>query len=45
MAKSCPFEIAEENEIGTFIQSDKKIWKNVHNVKIHLIKSKINDNK
>ena len=44
LIQSCPFTIAEENEIGTIIQSDKIIWKNVRHVKIHLIKSKINPN-
>ena len=42
---SCPFKIAEENEIGTIIQPDIMIWKNVCHAKIHLIKSKINPNK
>ena len=46
MENSCPYKIAQENEIGTIIQSDKKIWKHVRHVKIHLIKYKINpDNK
>ena len=44
MVNSCPFKIAEENEFGAIIQSDKMIWKNVCHVKIHLIKSKINPN-
>ena len=44
MKNSCPFKIVEENEIGTIIQSDKMIWKNVCHVKVHLVKSKINLN-
>ena len=44
MENSCPLKIAEENKIGTIIQSDKMIWKNICHVKIHLNKSKINPN-
>ena len=44
MENSCPFKIVDENEIGTIIQSDKMIWKNVRHIKIHLIISKINPN-
>ena len=44
MENSCPFKKAEKNELGTIIQSDKMIWRNVRHVKINLIKSKINPN-
>ena len=37
MENSFPFEIAEENEIGTIIHSYKMIWKNVCHVKTHMV--------
>ena len=40
----CPFNIAEENEIGTIIHSYKMIWENFRHVKIDLVKSKIKPN-
>ena len=44
MGKLYSFKIADKSEIGTFIASKESVWKDVHHVKVHLIKSKINRN-
>ena len=44
MENVCPFNIADESEIGAIISWKEMIWKDVWHVKAHLIKSKINPN-